>query len=221
MRTRRANLLLLVVLAAVVNLPLVHGSWTDRQVRRDGVDVTATVVDEQVVRPGDDPTYVVVIALPADLDPTQVRYRVVVDRATYDVAVTEGTLEARALPDRPSAFLVEGQQVSRLAWWITLLADLIILAIGLMLWRFGGRRGPPRLRLVAVADVELARPGGLLERDGKLWVVSGEVVERGADRLVLDADGERVEVDLAGHANPVGYQQPARVRGRAVTPDDV
>ena len=219
MRTRRANLLLLVVLAVVVNLPLVHGSWTDRQVRRDGVEVTVAVLDEQVVRPGDDPTYLVVITLPAELDPARVRYRVVVDRTTYDAAVAQGTLEVRVLPDRPSAFLVEGQQVSRLAWWITLLADLIILAIGLMLWRFGGRRGPPRLRLVAVADVELTRPGGLLERDGELWVVSGEVVERGADRLVLDAGGERVEVDLAGHANPVGYQQPARVRGRAVAPD--
>ncbi len=216
MRTRGGTLLLLVLLATVVNLPLVHSTWTDRQVRREGVEVTATVADQQVLRPGDDPTYVVVVVLPVEQDPDGVRYRVVVDRATYDRAETSGSLEARVLPDRPGAFLVEGQEQGRVVLWITLFADLVIAGIALMLWRYGGRRATPRLRLVAVADVERTRPGGLLERDGDLWVVSGEVVDRAPGRLVLDVDGERVEIDLDGHANPVGYQQPARVRGRAV-----
>jgi hypothetical protein len=33
---------------------------------------------------------------------------------------------------------------------------------------------------------------------------------------VLDLGDRQVRVDLAGHANPVGYQQPARVIGRIV-----
>lgn len=218
MRTRAANLVLLVVVAAVVNLPLVHGAWTDRQVRRDGVEATATVVDREVLRPGEDPTYVVVVALPADLDPAQVRYRLVVDRETYEQAELTGRLDAQVLPDRPGAFRVEGQRTGRLALWITLFADLVIVVMGLLLWRVGGRRGRPRLRLVAVADVERARPGGLIERDGDLWVVSGEVVAIEGGAVVLDVDGERVEVDLAGHANPVRHQQPARVRGRETHP---
>lgn len=219
MRTRAANLVLLVVVAAVVNLPLVHGAWTDRQVRQDGVEVTATVVDQDVLRPGDDPTYVVVVALPRDVDPAQVRYRLVVDQETYEEADRTGSLEAQVLPDRPGAFRVEGQQTGRLALWITLFADLVILVVGLLLWRVGGRQGRARLRLVAVADVERARPGGLIERDGDLWVVSGEVVAIEAGSVVLDVDGDRVEVDLAGHANPVRHQQPARVRGREAVPE--
>ena len=120
------------------------------------------------------------------------------------------------LPDRPSAYAVPGQVPSRVALWVTLLADLALLGLVLLVWRFGGgRRGVAVRRLVAVADVERARPGSRLDQDGELWTVCGEVVEKGPDRLVLDVDGERVEVDLAGHANPVGHQQPARVRARA------
>ncbi len=215
MRSRRGTLWLLVLLAAVVNLPLAHSTWLESRVARDGVDVTAEVVDQQVQRPDDDPAYVLVFALPGDLDPGRTPYRVVVDRATYDAAVAAGVLDVRVLPDRPSAYAVPGQVPSRVALWVTLLADLALLGLVVLVWRFGGGRGVVVRRLVAVADVERARPGSRLDQDGELWTVCGEVVEKGPDRLVLDVDGERVEVDLAGHANPVGHQQPARVRARA------
>ena len=213
--TRRTHLLLLVLLAVVINLPVAHGSWTDRQVRRDGVDVTATVVRHEVLRPGDDPAYAVLFALPPEVDAQEREFRVVVDRATYDAAVATDLIEVRVLPDRPNAFLVPGQATSRVVLWFTLLADLVLLTLAALVWRFGGSTGArPRLRLVAVADVQLGRPGGSLEREGELWVACGEVVERSADHVVLDVGGDRVEVDLAGHANPIGYQQPARVTGR-------
>ena len=216
MRSRRRTLWLLVLLAVVVNLPLAHSTWLERGVARDGVDVTAEVVDQRVQRPDDDPAYVLVFALPGDLDPGRTPYRVEVDRATYDAAVAAGRLEVRVLPGRPSAYAVPGQVPSRVALWVTLLADLALLGLVVLIWRFGGgRREAAVRRLVAVADVERVRPGSSLEHDGELWTVCGEVVEKGPDRLVLDVDGERVEVDLAGHANPVGYQQPARVRARA------
>ena len=216
MRSRRGTLLLLVLLAAVVNLPLAHSTWLEGRVARDGVDVRAEVVEQRVLGPDDDPAHVVVLVLPADVDPAQTPYRVVVDRHTYDAAGAAGALEVRVLPDRPSAYAVPGEVTSRVALWVTLLADLALLGLVLLVWRFGGgRRGPAVRRLVAVADVERARPGSRLEQDGDLWTVCGEVVEKGPDRLVLDVDGERVEVGLAGHANPVGHQQPALVRARA------
>ena len=52
--------------------------------------------------------------------------------------------------------------------------------------------------------------------EGSLYLVRGDVVEMDEREVVLDAGLREVVVVLDGHANPVGYQQPAQVRGRAL-----
>jgi hypothetical protein len=101
---------------------------------------------------------------------------------------------------------------------LTIVADLILLAMILLTWRFGGSLSQRRtdLRMVATDDVQRCRPGADLEQIGDLWVAKGEVVERSDETVVLDLGDRRVVVELAGHANPVGYQQPAQAVGRMI-----
>ena len=140
-----------------------------------------------------------------------------VSRATYDEAVASEQLEVRVLPDSPSRFRVEGQDTSNLVLGLTVGADLVLLGIALLTWRFGGTLGRrPDLRMVATDDVQRCKPGAGLEQVGDLWVAKGEVVEKTDDTVVLDLGDRRVVVELAGFANSVGYQQPAQVVGRMI-----
>ncbi len=68
---------------------------------------------------------------------------------------------------------------------------------------------------MATADVELCKPIVSIEKlkDGS-YVVCGEVSGIEDDAIELDLGDQTVRVELDGHANPVGYQQPARVIGR-------
>ena len=52
--------------------------------------------------------------------------------------------------------------------------------------------------------------------EGSLYLVRGEVVAIEEGEVVLAAGEQEVVVVLDGHANPVGYQQPAQVRGRVM-----
>ena len=49
MKRRTRYVLVLVLAAVLVNLPLVHSTWTDRKVEQDGVDVQATVTEHRIV----------------------------------------------------------------------------------------------------------------------------------------------------------------------------
>ncbi|MDQ4052840.1 MAG: hypothetical protein M3237_09080 [Actinomycetota bacterium] len=211
-------MLLLLLLAGVVNLPIAHGAWTDARLDRDGVDVTATVVDHGTLPPEDDPRYFVDFRYPADIDPDGRQWSVGVSETAYDEVVRTEHVEVRVLPDSPETFRVEGQQTSGLVLGLTIFADVILLAMILLTWRFGGSLGRrrPDLRMVATDDVQRCRPGSELEQVGDLWVAKGEVVERSDETVVLDLGNRRVVVELAGYANPVGYQQPARAVGRMI-----
>jgi hypothetical protein len=73
------------------------------------------------------------------------------------------------------------------------------------------------IRIAAIGDVERCPPGSALEQiEGDLYLVRGEVTGLDGDEIVLDAGERDVLVVLDGHHNPVGYQQPAQVRGRIV-----
>ena len=94
---------------------------------------------------------------------------------------------------------------------------MVILLLGLLLWRYGRRSRPEPLRLAAIGDLERCPPGGVIEQvEGSLYLVRGDVVEMDEHEVVLDAGQREVVVVLDGHTNPVGYQQPAQVRGRAL-----
>ncbi len=216
MKGRWGTTLLIGLLFAVVNLPLLHSLWLDRQVRTEGIDVVAQVRSDRVIDEDGDPTYALGFVFDEGLDPEQQPYAVSVDRATFDEAVRTRELDVRVLEDDLDVQEVEGQVTSSVALVVTLLADVFLLAISVLFLRFRSTLRA-ELRLVATEDVTRARPGAVLERiDGLVYVVAGDVQAIGEDEIVLDLGDRRVRVHLDGHANPVGHQQAARVVGRMV-----
>ena len=212
-RSRRRAALLVVLLAVVINLPLLHSWYQQQRVRTGGTDVTATVVDDRVLN-GDE--YWLSFTFPEDVDPDQKAWQAEVDEEAYDDAVASGQLTVRVLEDDPSAYRAEGAVDSAVPLVVTLVADGILLLIALLLWRYGGRARAD-LRAVALADVERCAPETLLERiGGEDYLIRGEVLELGEGSVTLDLGNRSVVVVLDGHANPVGHQQPAQVRARLV-----
>lgn len=213
----RFGLLLVAVVLLMVNLPLAHSTWLRWQVERSGVEVTARVVADAV----QDGRSYVGFELPEEVDGEQLAegdrgWTVQVGDDVRAEAVAAGEIDVRVLPERPSSYAVDGEVRGSGALVVTAVADVLLLAGGLLLWRYR-RRAHPELRLVAGGDVERCPPGAVLERlEGDEYVVAGEVESIADDRVVLQVDGRRVVVELDGHHNPVGHQQSARVRGRMV-----
>jgi hypothetical protein len=216
--SRRANrILLVVVLFAFINLPVLHSTWTRWQVERNGTDTVADVADTRVIGDPADPSYWVVFRFPEDIDPDRLSWSAQVEKDVFEAADAEGSIDVRVLESRPAAHIVEGQIRNPLGYIITLVADAIILAILLLAWRSRGRRRPVPMRIAAISDVERCPPGAVLEQiEGDLYLVRGEVTGMDGDEIVVDAGERDVLVILDGHQNPVGYQQPAQVRGRIV-----
>lgn len=210
--SRKARALLLVFfLALMINLPLVHSSWTQRKVSNNGVDVVAVVTNARILAPADDPTYVVEFTFPEEIDSTQT-WTVQVTQASYERAEQTEQIDVRVLADQPAAFRVEGQVVGRLALIVTLGADVLLALGALLLGRHRGRRGDVVLR--ATEDVARCKPGSSLERrEDNLYVAQGEICSIEDGVIVLELGDRQVRVDLDGHHNPVGYQQPAQVTG--------
>ncbi len=211
---KKAAIFLIALAAVVINLPLAHSSYYGWRLDRDGVETVATVVDTRRVPPDDtDGKYVVEFRFDRDLDPEQKVWFAQVDEATYDGAEANAVIGVRMLPDRPATYEADGQEEGSLPWVITLIGDLMLFGIAFLYSRFGpaGRQ----LNLVALADVERCKPLASIEllEDGR-YVVCGEVSEIEDDAIVLEVGDQMVRVELDGHANAVGYQQPARVIGR-------
>lgn len=212
-RSRRRGALLVILLAVVINLPVAHSAWTDQRVEASGTDVTATVVDDRVVG-GEE--YWLSFTFPTDVDPDQQTWQVQVDEEAYDDAVAAGELQVRVLESQPSAYRVEGQVDSAVPLVVTLVADGLLVVVAVLLLRYGGRRRAT-LRAVALGDVERCPPAVVLERiGGEDYLVRGDVLELGEGVVVLDLGDRTLRVELDGHHNPVGYQQPAQVRVRLI-----
>src|SRR4051812_42855713 len=103
--SRRRAALLVVLLAVVVNLPLLHSWYQDQKVASSGTDVTATVVDDRVVG-GDE--FWISFTFPEDVDPDQKDWQAEVSEEAYDDAVASGEITVRVVEDDPSAYRVEG-----------------------------------------------------------------------------------------------------------------
>jgi len=218
MSRRATRVLLVIVLVAFINLPVLHSTWTRWQVQRNGTDTTAEVVPERtrVLDADDDPAYWVTFRFDESIDPDRLEWPAQVDQETFEEANAQDSVDVRVLEDRPAAHIVEGEVRNPLGYIITLIADVILLAILLLVWR-GRSRRPMPIRIAAIGDVERCPPGSVLEQiEGDLYLVRGEVTGLDGDEIVLDAGERDVLVVLDGHHNPVGYQQPAQVRGRIV-----
>ncbi|MBC9732326.1 hypothetical protein [Nocardioides marmotae] len=205
-RRRWTPTLLVVVVALMINLPVVHGFYLDQRLSASGVEQVARVEAHREAGGGHFLQYAV--------DGTS--YTANVEQDVYEDAVRTGEIGVRVLPGDSGVHRVDGEVTSRLGLVITLAADAALALMLYLLWRFRGRLRP-QLRLVATQDVERCPPGSVLDRiAGDRYVVCGEVLEIGDGELVLDLGDRRVQVLLDGHANPVGHQQPAKATGRMV-----
>jgi len=204
---------------ALANLPLLHSSWTSWRVERSGTDVVATVVETGRLGEPDDPTRRVSYRLPASADAEESMFSAEVDEHTFRRAEADAEIGLRMLDGRPSTARPVGEVRSRVGLIGTLGVDALLALVVLLVWRMRGRTEPEVVVVEALGDVELARPGTSWEVLGPEEVrVSGEVLERDEHEVVLDLGDRLVRVVLDGHANPVGYQQPARVRARPAPP---
>jgi hypothetical protein len=212
---RKRRILLVLLLVAFINLPILHSTWTRWKVERSGTVVTATVVDDRVTEDPDGDRYWLAFTFPEEIDPDQEVWPAEVEQGVYDDAVASEQLEVKVIEGQPAAYEAAGQVRHWFGLVITLLADLILVVMVLLFWLFGRRSRPLPLRIAAIEDVERCGPGGVLEQiEGTLYLVRGEVAEMEDGEIVLDLGDQDVVVVLDGHLNPVGYQQPAQVRGR-------
>ena len=127
-------------------------------------------------------------------------------------------MRARVLPGHPSAYRVAGQVHGKVGLIVTVLADLALVGFVLLGRRYGSRRRKPAVvRIAAIEDVTRGPLETAVEQiEGDLYLVRGEVLQHDDHEVWIDAGDDVVVVILDGHANPVGHQQPAQVRGRLV-----
>lgn len=242
-RRLRAGLMV-ALLALMINLPLAFSLSTARRVSTDGVDVQATVVRTWVAGSGEAQRHWLSFTLPEQIDPQQVESAAEVEPAVRAAAAADGTVTVRVLPDRPTAYRVEGQVVHRGGLWTTLAADALLALLVLVLWRTGRySERPALLRMEALADLAAADPpadradvdpgaGGAPDapgpgdapakrgRSGRLDLADGTcelrgtVVESSVHEVLLDLPDGQALVILDGHANPVPEGGSALARGR-------
>jgi hypothetical protein len=212
--TRTKQIIWLVLLVLVVNLPLLHSTLNRWQVQRSGTEVTATVVDSAVLGDDDEPAYWIGYRLPQAVDPGRTVWSRELEKSAYDDAVASGRVTVRVLDDERATAQVEGQVVSRAGLVATLVADLLILGFLWVLRRYGRYGRPKVLRLEAVEDVTPGEGEQAVQDVDDLVVVSGTVAEVTEHDVVIETEGQRVVVVLDGHAVLVDEGRMGRVRGR-------
>lgn len=215
MSTRTKSVVWLLLLVVLINFPIVQGALTRRDVEQSGTDVTAVVVDHEVLGGRDDPAYWISYRLPESVDPGQDSWPRELTREAYDDAVAAGRLTVRVIAGEPINARVPGQVVSRAGLVATLVADLLLLGFVLVLWRFGRYGRPETLRLEAIGDVQESGPGASVDEDASgTIVVRGTLTEVTDHDVVLEAGRQRVVVVLDGHRVLAGLHHPAQVPGR-------
>jgi|GEM_PF-2478797 len=217
-RRRRVSPWVMVALAVLINLPVASSTYLDWRLSRSGVDVEAVLVNSQASgdEGGGSDGYALAFRFDEEVDPEQTVWTAPVSEDAFDRAVQTEVVRVRVLPDRPSAYEVEGEIASSLGWLVTGFADMCLLGMVLLLRRGGRAR---LLQLVAVEDVQRHLPGagprtGFEDLGGETYLVIGEISHIEDDAVIVDAGERRVRVQLGPYDNKVGYQQPGRVTAR-------
>lgn len=212
--SRRAAMAMAIGLMVLITLPAAWSLWNAWRLEAVGVRTDAVVTDTHAVPASDPERYFVRYRLSDEADDGQPQYIARVSRAAWEDARADGSIEATYLLEKPGVNKVEGQVANTLALWMTLIADAALLGLLVLAMKFRPARAKP-LVLLATADVVRARPGFSVEEEGNEYVVRGEVLRIGEGEIVLAVGPEReVRVVLGEYRNPVGYEQPAEVRGR-------
>ena len=214
----RTRILVVVVLIAVINLPLVGSTIQGWQVDSSGKNVVASLTDYETLGSADDPTYWVKFTFDKSVDPQQRPWIAQVDQAHYEQARSTRQVRVRVVPKHPSSYRAAGQVHGKVGLVVTLLADLALLGFVLLARRYGKvRRKAGVLRVAAIEAVTRGpMEPGVEQIEGDLYLVRGDVLKHDDHEVWIDAGTDVVIVILDGHANPVGYQQAAQVRGRLV-----
>ncbi|TCJ30523.1 hypothetical protein [Nocardioides jejuensis] len=216
--SRRAAILMVVALLLLFTLPAALSVWNGWRLDEVGVSTEATVTDTNAVPKAKPTQFFVRYTLPADADPRRGAYIARVSESAWQDAKASETIEATYLDGKPGVNRVVGQVHSNFGLVMTVLGDLALLAMLALALKFRPAR-ERQLVLLATADVVRARPGFAVEEHGSEHVVRGDVVKIGDGEIALHVgEGKEVRVVLGEYRNPVGYQQPAEVRGRRFTP---
>ena len=179
----------------LVNLPFVHQAWTDREIARNGEDVQATVVDSRSVSG----RYFVDYRLPHSSDPKQATFSARVDRATYELARESKALVVRVVPGKPAANEPEGAVRSHLFGVVALLGDLVLLLVGVAMYRRWRLRSQHLVVDIDGDDVTLESAEGrvtVVGPDG--WAQRLRTGQRVSGTLHLTTDEEVVAGSFVG-----------------------
>jgi hypothetical protein len=216
--SRGAAIAMVVVLMVLISFPVVWGLWNAWRLDQIGVRTEAPVTAATAAPKAHPSRFFVRYHLPDGADPRHAQYIAEVDKATYLQADQTDTIEATYLPGKPGVNRVVGQVSNRLMMWMAGAADLSLLAMLALAMKFRDRKEKP-LVLLATDDVVRCKPGFAVEQDGDNYVVRGDILTIEAGMFTVDVGDDRVvRVVLGEYRNPVGYQQPAEVRGRRFNP---
>ena len=176
---------MLLLAVFLVNLPFVHQTWTDHQVTRSGKEVEATVLDTQTAGG----RYLLDYRLPKSVDPDGTRFSARVDEPTFEQAEETKALLVRVVPGKPAANRPAGEVTSNLFTVVAVLGDLVLLLVGLALYRRWRQRSLFVVSAVDGDDVVLESARGSLTVVGPPgWAAGLEVGRRVSGRLHLAAD---------------------------------
>lgn len=141
-RRRAKNVAVMAFVVVLVNLPLAMATWTNIRVESAGTDVTATVTAARNLGTESEPRWWVSYRFPEDVDPEQGTWAGEVDRDTWVAAERSGVITVRVLEGEPSRHTVAGEVRSWAGLWTTLIADTVLLAFFVLLWRVRALRSP-------------------------------------------------------------------------------
>lgn len=127
--------LALVAVVVLVNLPVIHETWTDHRIDSSGRDVEAVVVKAR--SPGG--RHLVDYRLPSSVDPAGTTYSSHVDDDAYALARDTDRLGVRYVPGDPSLNRASGEVPSRLLAVIAVLGDAVLLGVLALLLARGRR----------------------------------------------------------------------------------
>lgn len=221
MRMSRSSIVLIVVVVALINLPLVMSTWTRSAVEREGVEVVAEVNDAKNLGTSAEPSWWVNYTLPESVDPDRGTWSARVNGATYERADREGTVEVTAIKGQPESAIVRGEIRSSAGLVGTLGADVVLIALLSLLWRWRGHRRREVVTVEALEDVAATGPGVAWEELGDGTVrVRGHLLEADQHEVLLELEDRLVQVVLDGHASAIGLGQSVQVRARRATSPD-
>ena len=171
----------------LVNLPFAHQTLTDRQVRQDGIEVEATLLEARTVNG----RHFVDYRLPKPVDPSGTRYSARIDETTYEQARESKVLAVRVVPDEPAANRPAGLVENRLFAVVAISADLLLLVVGVLLWRRWRRWSLHEVVAVADGEVTIASRDQTITVSGPPgWAARLRPGDRVAGSVHLVAEGD-------------------------------